>query len=104
MTDEKNCDRCGKPKHEWPNSYMTGEQKQGVGFGLLGLCALALVSVVGLRYCEADKQLDAQKAQADAQKAVAAEKARVDVYNACLAQSHDPALCSGKVETVRCLK
>ncbi len=55
---------------------------------------------------------EAQKAKADAERAAAEAKtaeaqsreaSRREIYKACLAASNDPALCSGQLQTVRCL-
>lgn len=111
------------------NRSMTGEQRQttfiAVGLSLVGALFLGFGVHSCERYSTASEQansapkvaaaqvevakadLERTKVQADArlkaEMAKAQAEADAEKYKACLARSADPALCSGKIETVRCL-
>jgi len=124
----KECDLCGRPLGEWPETRMKGEQRMYAWIAF----SLALILIMGIGTCgwyseksskysmEHAKSIEMSKieqAHVEAEKVkvegitkaaqeqikIEAEKGKVAQYKACLDKAQDPALCGGTIQTVRCL-
>lgn len=94
----KDCELCGKPLKEWPDPRlrMDGSQKMAAWLGCVAMVSFVGLVVVLQRGCTESNRQDALRMQAEA-------AAQADKVRACIGKAEDPAVCLGKVETVRCL-
>lgn len=91
----KACELCGKPLDLFPNQrepVMSGEQRMTAWIiGTLSAVAITAMTL-GYRSCQGDKIVETQR-----------QAYQADSTKACFEHAEDPAMCLGKVETVRCL-
>lgn len=91
----KPCELCGRPLGEWPEAkrpVMNGEQRMTAWITAIVAACLAGLSGIAYKGCERQHTSEEQT-----------QHELSDTARACIARSVDPAVCLGKIETVRCL-
>lgn len=91
----KECGACGKPLDVWPPTLVKGDHR-AILFGVL----IGVAGVVVLGSSLSECQAKSNKEEAARMAAEATSKA--EIYKACIMKA-DPAVCSGSIQTVRCL-